>query len=64
MRIKDWTVGGLVAYLTGNVLYGEADFFLPADLRGDKGLISGEFEIRQRKTGKDKTKNEKGESKE
>lgn len=46
MIIKDWTVGELVAYLSGNRVFGEVDFFLDRSLRGDKGLISGEFHIR------------------
>ena len=50
MRIKDWTVGELVAYLTGNQIVKPCipilDEWLDRSLQGDKGLISGEFEIR------------------
>lgn len=45
MNIKNWTVGKLVAYLTGNQLYKEIDFYLPTSLR----VIKGEFEIQRRK---------------
>ena len=51
MRIKDWTVGELVAYLTGNQQTNKLgipvlDEWLHSSLQGDKGLVSGKLEIR------------------
>ena len=51
MKIKDWTVGELVAYLTGNQQTNKPDIpvldeWLHSSLQGDKGLVSGKLEIR------------------
>lgn len=51
MKIKDWTVGELVAYLTGNQQTNKPgipvlDEWLHSSLQGNKGLVTGVLQIR------------------
>ncbi len=47
MRFKDWTVKELVAFLTGNALFGKVgDSVLDYSLRDERGLVSGELLFR------------------
>lgn len=51
MKIKDWTVGELVAYLTGNQQINKSgipvlDEWLHSSLQGNKGLVSGTLRIK------------------